>query len=272
MSLVQAISAIAARAGEAIMAIYADADAWDVQKKSDASPLTAADMAAHHLILAALTALTPDIPVISEESLSTDIAARRQWPKCWVVDPLDGTKEFLKRNGEFSVNIALVENHRAVLGVVYMPVQAVTYFAVAGEGAFKTDSAGTHRISCHKLREDASTVTIVASRHHRGVNEDLLFANVEREFGPYRFINYGSAYKTCLVAEGGADCYPRFGPTMEWDTAAAQIILEEAGGQLLSFRGAPFMYNLRDTLTNRGFIAVGDQADRWLACWPEGQL
>jgi 3'(2'), 5'-bisphosphate nucleotidase len=269
MSVVKAVCEIAAQAGAAIMAIYADGDAWDVQKKSDASPLTAADLAAHHLIQDALTALTPDIPVISEESVSADIEARHQWARCWVVDPLDGTKEFLKRNGEFTVNIALVENHKSVMGVVYVPVTGVTYYAVAGEGSFKIENGVTTRMHCRKL--DGSPVTVVGSRSHRSANEDNLLAAVEREFGQYTMVNYGSSLKTCLVAEGVADCYPRFGPTMEWDTAAAQIVLEEAGGQLLSFRGKAFQYNLRDTLTNRGFVVVGDQAERWLGCWPEGE-
>lgn len=266
-----AVCAIARQAGDAIMAIYADDSVWDVRKKADASPLTAADLAAHELILDALTRLTPDIPVMSEESLAHEIAQRRQWRRCWVVDPLDGTKEFLKRNGEFSVNIALVEGQHAVLGVVYLPVLQLTYMAARGQGAYKRDAQKTTSIRAHRLGSESIGVTVVASRHHRGTNESLLFENIDKEFGGYTLINYGSAYKTCLVAEGRADCYPRFGPTMEWDTAAAQIVLEEAGGQLLSFRGQPFLYNCRDTLTNRGFMAVGDVAERWLACWPEGQ-
>jgi 3'(2'), 5'-bisphosphate nucleotidase len=268
MSLVHEVCKIAEAAGRAIMAIYADETLWNVQKKEDASPLTAADMAAHRLIAEALASLTPDIPLISEESSAADLVMRRQWSRCWVVDPLDGTKEFLSRNGEFCVNIALVENQRAVLGVVHAPVKALTYHAVAGEGAFLTEADGTvRRLSCRPLVAGRDII-IVASRHHGSENEKILLDNIRREFGEFQLKNFGSAFKTCLVAEGGADCYPRFGPTMEWDTAAPQVVLEEAGGQLLSPAGEPFRYNARDTLTNHGFVVLGDQAARWLSCWP----
>lgn len=268
MSLVQSVCDIAEDAGRAILEIYADDSLWHVQKKSDASPLTAADLASHQLIAQALGALTPEIPVLSEESAEEDIAARREWHRCWVVDPLDGTKEFLKRNGEFCVNIALVEGDRVILGVVHAPEKGLTYFAEQGGGAFKRDAAGTVTQLQTRRLAAGDEVTMVASRHHRSPREDVLFENIRREFGPYHVMNFGSAFKICMVAEGAADCYPRFGATMEWDTAAAQIIIEEAGGHLISFRGMPFLYNVRETLTNRCFLAVGDQPQRWVSCWP----
>lgn len=267
MSLALEVVAIARLAGQAIMEIYADTGRWAVQEKADASPLTAADLAAHRIIEAALRELTPDIPLLSEESDERAVARRREWPRCWVVDPLDGTKEFLKRNGDFTVNIALVEGDEAVLGVVHAPDKGLSYYAQKGQGAFCLRNGQAEALRCRPLPEPGGVV-LVASRHHIDPRADLLLPAVEREFGPYTLTNIGSAFKTCLIAEGKADCYPRFGPTMEWDTAAAQIILEEAGGALLSPSGERFRYNARNTLTNGSFIAVGDQPARWLSCWP----
>jgi len=280
------VLAVAEEAGRRIMAVYADESRWAVETKADDSPLTAADLAAHEAIKAALEAVgdpaLAGIPVLSEESAPAELAGRRSWPRCWVVDPLDGTREFIARNGEFSVNIALVQGDEAVLGVVHGPASGVSYVAARGLGAFKVSAGGWQAIRVRALPhpalpglgETASPAAVVpvrltVSRRH-GLERLAAFEQaVAGAFGPVTSVAAGSAFKTCAVAEGLADCYPRFGPTSEWDTAAAQVVLEEAGGWLLSATGEPFCYNRRDSLLNGDFLAVGSQPARWLACWPE---
>lgn len=276
---VAAVLAVARLAGDRIMAIYADASRWAVETKADDSPLTAADLAAHHAIMQALAALDDPrlagIPVLSEESDASELAGRRQWSRCWIVDPLDGTKEFIARNGEFSVNIALVAGDEAVLGVVHGPATGVSYVAARGVGAFKVTGTDWQPISVRALPMPSLAggmtpvpVNLTVSRRH-GLEQLAVFERaVGQAFGPAASVPAGSAFKTCAVAEGAADCYPRFGPTSEWDTAAPQVVLEEAGGWLLSANGQPFRYNCRDSLLNGEFLAVGSQPARWLACWP----
>lgn len=278
-----AVLSVAEAAGRDILAIYADATRWQVETKADDSPLTAADLAAHQRILAGLAALPGwgDVPVLSEESAPDEVAARRDWPTCWVVDPLDGTQEFLARNGEFSVNLALVVADEAVLGVVHGPAAGVSYVAARGLGAFKVVSGAWQPIAVCPLpwpvlpglgeaavASAPVPVRLTVSRRHGLARLAAFEAALATAFGPVTSVPAGSAFKVCAVAEGAADAYPRFGPTSEWDTAAAQVVLEEAGGWLLSAAGEPFRYNRRDTLLNGDFLAVGSQPARWLACWP----
>ena len=270
------VLAVAQAAGEAILAIYADETRWAVETKADDSPLTAADLASHDVIAQGLAGLLGGHPLLSEESDPAELATRRHWSSCWVVDPLDGTKEFIARNGEFSVNIALVVGDEAVLGVVHGPATGVSYVAARGVGAFKVINGVWQRIGTRALplpsladgRVAHAPVNLTVSRRHGLARLAAFEGEVAQAFGPVTSVPAGSAFKTCAVAEGVADCYPRFGPTSEWDTAAPQVVLEEAGGWLLSETGQPFRYNARDTLLNGEFLAVGDQPARWLACWP----
>ena len=240
-----------AAAGE-ILAIYARA--FDVEHKADASPLTEADLAAHHCIVGALAELTPDIPVLSEESPPQVFAARRSWQRLWLVDPLDGTREFVKRNGEFSVNIALVEEGVAVFGVIQQPVTGLTWHGGAGLGAFRRADGRDTPIATRNPAQ--RPMRIAASRSHRDARTDAVLAR----FPGAQTIGLGSSLKFCRLAEGALDLYPRFGRTSEWDTAAGQAILEGAGGALLDARGRPFRYNQRDGLLNGDFFASGDPA------------
>ena len=236
---------IATEAGKEILKIY-NTD-FDVTHKADESPLTAADMAAHHTIVDGLTALTPDIP-----------DERSQWQRYWLVDPLDGTREFVKRNGEFTVNIALIDNHESILGVIYTPVSGLTYYAARGFGAFKKTPDG-EATPIHTRRKEPKHSIIAGSRSHRG---DSLNAFLER-IGDYDIISMGSSLKSCLVAEGKADIYPRLGPTSEWDTAAAQCIVEEAGGRFTLTDLSPLRYNTKASLLNPHFLVMGDPEYDW---------
>ncbi|MDI1301379.1 MAG: 3'(2'),5'-bisphosphate nucleotidase CysQ [bacterium] len=267
-ALLPQVTAIAAAAGVDIMAIYRDESRWDVQNKNDDSPLTAADIAANRTIVAGLEKLAPDIPVISEECDEVPFSERSRWSRCWVVDPLDGTKEFIARNDEFSVNIALVENHEAVLGVVYSPVTQTACVAARGLGAFRIDNRIATALKTVPLPlKKERAVRLVASRRHRDAREALFMERVQARIGDTELATAGSAFKICAVAEGLADAYPRFGPTMEWDTAAGQVVIEEAGGALLDEKGRAFRYNERESLLNGSFIVLGDAADKWLEVW-----
>ncbi len=246
----EGVIAIAHAAAAEIMAVYA-LD-FEVSNKADASPVTAADLAAHRTIVAGLAALTPDIPVLSEESADACFVARHDWTRFWLVDPLDGTREFVKKNGEFSVNIALIDDGEALFGVIQQPVDGVLWHGGAAHGAFRRDAGGERPISTRRSPE--SPLVIAASRSHRDARTDAVIAR----FPGAEVIGLGSSLKFCRIAEGLLDLYPRFGPTSEWDTAAGQAILEGAGGVLLDPRGRPFRYNQRETLLNGDFIASGD--------------
>lgn len=254
--LLEATKAIAVQAGERILQIY-DSE-FAIQHKDDKSPLTEADLAAHRTIVAGLSALTPDIPVLSEESASIPFAERRRWSRYWLVDPLDGTREFIKRNGEFTVNIALIHAGRAVLGVVYVPVTRLSYYACAGGGAFKhTAGAAPERIRVRALGD--GPVVVAGSRSHSG---DSLLRFLDK-LGAHELVSMGSALKSCLVAEGKADIYPRLGPTSEWDTAAAQCVVEEAGGRVTGMDMQTLRYNTKDSLLNPHFFVFGDASRDW---------
>jgi 3'(2'), 5'-bisphosphate nucleotidase len=256
-ALLPAVIEIARAAGRAIMAIYEAG--FTVQDKDDKSPLTEADMAAHHTIADGLARLTPDVPVLSEESASIPFAERARWQRYWLIDPLDGTREFIKRNGEFTVNIALIHEHRAVLGVVYAPALGLCYSATAGGVAHKQN--GDEPPAEIRARGAPARITIAGSRSHRGDTLDAFLARI----GEHEFISMGSALKSCLVAEGRADLYPRLGLTSEWDTAAAQCVVEAAGGRVTELSGAPLAYNTKDSLLNPHFLVFGDPSRDWPA-------
>jgi 3'(2'), 5'-bisphosphate nucleotidase len=267
--LIAAVRRIARAAGDAILQIYREHERGEpvgLQHKKDQSPLTAADLAAHRLISAQLAALTPEWPVLSEESAKVPLAVRRRWSRFWLVDPLDGTKEFLSRNGEFTVNIALIDSHEPVFGVVHVPVKDLDYWGVvsgaaaASKGAWRARLRGTAvepiRVACTAARP----VRIVGSRSHRGDSLDGFLTRI----GPYELVAMGSSLKFCVLAEGGADVYPRLGPTSEWDTAAAHAVLCGAGGQVVQLDGRALEYNHRDTWLNPYFIAYADSDRDWL--------
>ncbi len=256
-TLREGVIAIARAAAAEILKVY-DSD-FAVQHKDDRSPVTAADLAAHHCIVDGLKRLTPDIPVLSEESAEIAAFERRQWPRMWLVDPLDGTREFVKRNGEFTVNIALIENGVATYGVVQAPVTGTLWHGGAGGGTFRRDgNAACDRIV--RVRMPAPRpLRVAASRSHR---DRRTIAFIER-MGDVEPVGLGSSLKFCGLADGEIDVYPRFGPTSEWDTAAAQAVLEGAGGGVFDLRGRPFRYNRRDTLLNDEFIALGDLSLPW---------
>ncbi len=260
--LIDDIIELAVVAGRRIMEIY-NTD-FDVEQKSDNTPLTAADMAAHHTIIEGLGRLTPHTPVLSEESASIPFEERAQWQRYWLVDPLDGTREFVKRNGEFTVNIALIDNHEPILGVVYAPVTGATYYAARGMGAFKktrsdTSNNRSEAAAIHTRRKTANSTIIAGSRSHRGDSLEAFLQKV----GDYEMISMGSSLKSCLVAEGLADIYPRLGPTSEWDTAAAQCVVEEAGGRITKTNMQPLRYNTKDELLNPYFLVIGDPGFDW---------
>ena len=244
-------------AGDAILEVYATD--FDVQAKEDNSPLTQADMASNNKIVATLEALTPDIPIISEEFGLPDFKVRSAWSRYWLIDPLDGTKEFVNRNGEFTVNIALIENNRPVFGVVHVPVTGVTYIGYEGAGAEIRDQQGTRKIQVAK--KSASPVRVVGSRSHRGASLDAFL----EQLGEVEMLPMGSSLKFCRVAEGAADIYPRLGLTSEWDTAAAQAVVEQAGGSVVELDGKPMSYNKKVEILNPFFLVIGPQDHDWLS-------
>jgi 3'(2'), 5'-bisphosphate nucleotidase len=250
---------IAIRAGQKILEIY-EKD-FEVDFKVDGSPLTLADQSAHALIQAALEKLDPLIPVLSEESTQAVFQQRLSWNKFWLVDPLDGTKEFVKRNGEFTVNIALIENGEPILGVVHTPVKDVSHYAATGLGSFKKLSDNSTSPLAVKTATK-NKIVMVASRSHSGPEVSEYQQNIEMEYGQIEIASMGSSLKICLVAEGAADIYPRLGPTSEWDTAAAHCVLEMAGGRLTDLTGERLKYNKPDIL-NPWFLASGDNAVDW---------
>lgn len=252
------ICALADKAADAIMRVYARDD-FDVHEKADHSPLTAADLASHKVIVEGLQALTPEIPVLSEESADIDWDTRRQWSRYWLVDPLDGTREFVKRNGEFTVNIALIDRHASVMGVVLAPVTGDLYAASVNQGAFvRRGAAGEADL---RTRQPASPLVVAGSRSHASERQLALLSGL----GEYTKIPMGSSLKFCLIADAKADLYLRAGPTSEWDTAAAQCVLEQAGGAVMQLDGVPLAYNTKPSLLNPEFLAVGDGTRDWPA-------
>ncbi|SNR72271.1 3'(2'),5'-bisphosphate nucleotidase [Methylobacillus rhizosphaerae] len=257
--LLPAVIQLAHEAGEAIMQVYHGNFA--VRHKEDHSPVTEADLAAHRVIQAGLQRLTPELPQISEECELAPFSQRQQWQRYWLIDPLDGTREFVKRNDEFSVNIALIDQGRPILGVVYAPALGVGYYA-DGQAAYKQrDHHEAERIYARSLHLDH--ITVASSRSHPGKKIQAMLRNIGSRHGEPNIINMGSSLKICLVAEGRADVYPRLGLTSEWDTAAAQCVLECAGGRLVDRHGLPLQYNRKDTILNPEFFARGATVHDW---------
>lgn len=263
-SLIDPVVGLAEEAGRAILEVYSTD--FDVQSKDDESPLTQADLASNRVISAGLASLTPAIPVISEESGLPDFDVRRSWDRYWLVDPLDGTREFVNRNGEFTVNIALIERNRPVLGVVHVPVQGKTYTGCEGAGAARRES-GEAPVSIHVAQASGDPVRVVGSRSHRGTSLDAYLAAI----GKHVMVPMGSSLKFCVVAEGRADLYPRLGPTSEWDTAAAQAVVEQAGGRVVTLDGKSMKYNMKSDILNPHFLVIGAADREWLADLPDSE-
>lgn len=265
--LIPQVIHIARQAGQRILEIYHNKD-YQAFVKEDDTPVTTADLAAHKIIMQSLAELTPEIPVLSEEDANISLKTRSQWERYWLVDPLDGTQEFIARSGDFATVIALIENNHPVMGVVYAPVSGVTYFAYQGKGAWKIpemdDSIRIHTLK-HDSEEQAIAIAISRRQNINKITEKLSPAR------NYELVPLGSAaLKACLVAEGAVDCYIRLGPTGEWDTAATQCIVEEAGGRILNTQLEPLSYNERDTLENPNFIVLGDEGIGWENILKEG--
>lgn len=251
---------IAREAGGRILQIY-NTD-FDIEHKDDKSPLTNADMASHDTIIDALSKLTPDIPVLSEESAKLPFDQRSQWTVYWLVDPLDGTREFIKRNGEFTVNIALIDHHKSVLGVIHVPVLDIDYFAYSGGGAFKSEHGGSPQaITVNRLQPNK--LTVAGSRSHGSEEMQQYMNRLTASYDQIDMLSMGSSLKFCLVAEGKADLYPRLGLTSEWDTAAAQCIVEQAGGYVTKTDMSELQYNTKDSLLNPFFFVFGDNQQDW---------
>ena len=263
-SFIEPIVALAEDAGRAILEVYSTN--FEVQSKADESPLTQADLASHYCIVEGLEQLTPGLPIISEESGLPDFEERRRWDRYWLIDPLDGTKEFVNRNGEFTVNIALIENNRPVFGVVHVPVHHKTYVGCENVGAERRDGDRPPE----PIRVAAASrdpVRVVGSRSHRGASLDAYLEGL----GEHDMVPMGSSLKFCVIAEGGADLYPRLGPTSEWDTAAAQAVVEQAGGSVVTLDGKPMTYNAKSDMLNPYFFVIGAADRDWLALLPDSE-
>ncbi len=256
--LIRAVQAVARLAGKELLDCY-KGQAYTTNMKSDQTLVTSADLHAHDVIHKELARLTPDIPILSEESEGIEWSTRQQWNPYWLVDPLDGTQEFVARSGDFATMLALIHNNHPVFGVVYAPVSDTLYWAAEGMGAWKISQDEERQIQVHHHEELPSHLIVATSRRQpfelirrrlRGISLD--------------FLPFGSAaLKACLVAEGAADCYLRIGPTGEWDTGASQVILQEAGGELLDLGLRPLSFNRRESLINPNFICIGDEKLPW---------
>jgi 3'(2'), 5'-bisphosphate nucleotidase len=249
----------ALEAGKAILEIYYSGK-FDVEIKGDNSPLTKADTASHNVIMSYLS--QTEIPVLSEEGIDISYAERKGWEQLWILDPIDGTKEFIKRNGEFTVNIALIKNQRPILGVIFVPAKSELYFSTKEIGAFKV-AVDLENFDFEKLLSNADklpiqredkTFTVVASRSHMSPETESYVQKMRDIHGAVKLISKGSSLKLCMVAEGKANCYPRFAPTMEWDTAAGQAICEHAGFRVIDWSTKENMLYNRGELLNNWFI------------------
>ena len=260
--LAEGLSKICRQAGKAILEVYNRSD-FGVQTKSDNSPLTEADLAAHHTIVDGLADLVSDVPTLSEESDKISFKTRSRWNRYFLVDPLDGTKEFINRNGEFTVNIALIENHAPIMGAVYVPVTDVLYIGInLGEDrqAYKIDKGGKTLLATRSMT--SSAVTVVASRRHGSEEMERCMALLNENFD-VDTKNVGSSLKFCQIAEGGADLYPRLAPTSEWDTGAAQAVVTAAGGLVVDDSFAELQYNTKENILNPFFFVIADTDYPW---------
>ncbi|MDA8641747.1 3'(2'),5'-bisphosphate nucleotidase CysQ [Flavobacteriaceae bacterium] len=258
-NLLKIATQAALEAGKIIIEIYNSGE-FEVEIKGDKSPLTRADKASHNVIMSFLT--KTKIPVLSEEGKQIPYTERSNWNRLWIVDPIDGTKEFIKRNGEFTVNIALIENQKTQIGVIFVPVTGELYFSTKEIGAFKVivnlENYNIEKIisNGNKLPLEAknNTFTIVASRSHMSPETESYLEEMRDKYGDVNLISKGSSLKLCMVAEGKADCYPRFAPTMEWDTAAGQAICEHAGFRVIDWETNESMLYNREKLLNNWFL------------------
>lgn len=253
--LANSVNTIAKDAGLEILEVYSTEFA--IERKDDKSPLTEADMRAHICICDGLSKLDCGFPVLSEESTDIDYSVRKQWQTYWLVDPLDGTREFIKRNGEFTVNIALIHEQKPIIGVVYVPVTEVSYIGIDKAGSFKIED--DTRQSINTRTTDPNQLIVAGSRSHGNERQQQFIG----KFTDATILAVGSSLKFCLVAEGKVDIYPRFGPTSEWDTAAAQCIVEQAGGNVVTHDMQPLRYNTKDSLLNPEFLAIADDNVNW---------
>jgi len=248
---------IAIDAGRRILEIYESG--FQVAQKDDHTPLTEADLASHKIIDSGLSSRTPDLPVLTEESTAIPFAERSRWERYWLVDPLDGTREFIQRSGEFSINIALIDRQEPVLGIIYAPVLGIYYYACRGQGAYKREATSEPKRIHVRAWHGGKATVVCSSATHRGKYLQNLLNNI----GDVEVITLGSALKSCLVAEGKADLYARLGPTSEWDTAAAQCIVEEAGGRITTTKLTPLRYNTKESLLNPHFLVFGETDRDW---------
>lgn len=242
------LCSVAVEAGKDIIEVY-NSDEFEVELKSDNSPLTRADLASHNLIKQKLSLLYPDIPILSEEGNEIDFEERKEWDKFWLIDPLDGTKEFIKRNGDFTVNIALIENKKPVMGVIHVPVTNETYFGDLENGSYKIEQGEKSKRINVSSKSDNEELVVVESRSHSGEEESEFYSNYKIK----ERLSRGSSLKICMIAEGKAEIYFRSGPTWEWDTAAGHAILLGAGGFLINKDKSDLVYN-KEVIKNFGFI------------------
>lgn len=267
LEMIPELLSIAEKAGEAILEVYNVSDdaaskGIDFTTKEDDSPVTQADHAAHELIAAELSRITPNIPQLSEEGDIPCFDERSAWGQYWLIDPLDGTKEFINRSGEYTVNIALIDNHQPVLGVVYVPVKKLFYYGVKGQGSWKKDHSGTVSIASRSVNA-SDLLKVVASRRHGAEEVNKLVAEAEKVFGGVEKVSMGSSLKICMLADGSADWYPRLALTSEWDTAAAQAVLEAAGGIIYDDQFNRLECNRKESILNPFFHAVADKDYDW---------
>jgi 3'(2'), 5'-bisphosphate nucleotidase len=261
-SLVDPLLHLCLEAGAVICAHYFAPEAADYESKHDDSPLTRADLASHAVLQAGLSALDADIPVLSEESTPAELTQRRLWRRYWLVDPLDGTREFLDRTGEFTVNIALIDEHRPILGILYLPLERVAYVGIPGALACRYRDCGEEKWAATALAtrnlQAGKPLSVLSSHRQNGTRMQVCLAWLAQNWGPVSRTYSGSALKFCQLAEGQGDIYPRFSPCCEWDTAAGQAVLEAAGGCLLGLDGEPLRYNCGDSLYSPHFYAIAN--------------
>jgi len=260
--LIQPLKQIAFEAGDAILKVYNSPSPIKVDSKTDDSPVTQADYAAHHIIEQGLNALHLEYPVLSEEGGLPSFDERSNWQRYWLVDPLDGTKEFINRNDEFTVNIALIDSGKAILGMVYVPVTGTLYYGIEGFGSFKEVANETTKLNVKPISFDHD-IKIVGSRRHGAEALEKLLEKITPQFKSAELVSMGSSLKICALAEGSADWYPRLALTSEWDTAAAHAVLSAAGGQIVDDKLNPLKYNTKESLLNPYFHAFGDSNFDW---------
>lgn len=265
-SLIPPLLTLCHEAGEAICRHYNAPGADQYQSKGDESPLTRADLDSHDILSHGLHQLDPQLPILSEESSEQELRGRLNWGRFWMVDPLDGTKEFLARTGEFTINIALIDNNKPVLGVLYLPLEQAAYAGIPGEGAFLYQYQHDWQSTALKARSlpEGEPLILHASRRHMGPRLSACLDWLATHWGPIERRNSGSALKFCELAKGEGDLYPRYSPCCEWDTAAGQALLEAAGGALLGLDGKPLRYNCHESLYSPSFYALADPGqDLW---------